>query len=157
MSREQTPNTATALGDIMREISHEYRLEAQQRPRNKATLFAALKAEGVALVVATFDGSGDSGQVEGIEAKTGDTPVQLSGALIAYAHISGHPGEVAQQPTTLEQAIENLVYDVLRQAQPGWENNDGAYGEVVFDVAAGTIRLDFNGRYTTSEFSQHDF
>ncbi len=120
-------------------------------------LFAALKAEGVTIVVADFDGSGDSGQVEGIQARTGDAPVQLSAALIAYAYVGGHPAEVTQQAMTLERAVESLVYDVLRQSQPGWENNDGAYGEVVFDVAAGTIRLDFNGRITSSEFSQHNF
>jgi hypothetical protein len=39
----------------------------------------------------------------------------------------------------------------------GWENNDGAYGDFIFDVAKRTITLDFNERYTASDYSQNVF
>ena len=53
------------------------------------------------------------------------------------------------------EATENLAYDLLRQKHRGWENNDGAFGEFTFDVAAGMISLDYNERFTSSENYTH--
>ncbi len=64
-------------------------------------------------------------------------------------------------PVTLSQplreAIETMSYALLESSHGGWENNDGAYGDFVFDVAAGTIALDYNERFSTSENYQHEF
>ena len=38
-------------------------------------MFDALAAAGITLIVVTFDGYGDSGQIENIEAKAGDAVV----------------------------------------------------------------------------------
>ena len=37
------------------------------------------------------------------------------------------------------------------------ENNDGAYGDVIFDTEEETITLDYNERYTASENYTHTF
>ena len=58
---------------------------------------------------------------------------------------------------TIQEAIETLVYDFLRQVHSGWEINDGAYGDFIFDVAERTIKLDYNERYTSSENFSHEF
>ena len=58
---------------------------------------------------------------------------------------------------TVQEAVETLVYDLLRQTHGGWEINDGAYGEFVFDVAERTIKLDHNERYASSEKFSHEF
>ena len=50
-----------------------------------------------------------------------------------------------------------VAYDFLSETHGGWENNDGAYGEFSFDVAARTITLDYNERYTATEFYSHEF
>ena len=39
----------------------------------------------------------------------------------------------------------------------GWENNEGGYGEFIFDVAANTIELDMNIRIETSEYHGHQW
>jgi hypothetical protein len=54
-------------------------------------------------------------------------------------------------------SIERLAYHLLERTHCGWENNDGAYGDFTFDVAERTITLDYNERYTASEYSQHVF
>ena len=58
---------------------------------------------------------------------------------------------------SIADAIERLAYDFLDDTHCGWENNDGAYGDFTFDVAERTITLDYNERYTASEYSQHVF
>jgi hypothetical protein len=58
---------------------------------------------------------------------------------------------------TLCAAIETLCYDYLEQTNGGWENNDGGFGEFIFDVAARTVELEFNGRYTDTFTTNHTF
>ena len=58
---------------------------------------------------------------------------------------------------TVFAAIEHMAYELLGQTHGGWENNAGAYGEFIFDVAAETITLEFNMRFEDSEFFEHTF
>ena len=58
---------------------------------------------------------------------------------------------------SVDEAVEQLAYDFLSETHGGWENNGGAYGEFTFDVAEGTITLDYNERYTATEFYSHEF
>jgi hypothetical protein len=55
---------------------------AKLLPANKTALFDALAAASITVVVVTFDGYGDSGQIENIEAKAGDEIVPLPVATI---------------------------------------------------------------------------
>ena len=122
---------------------------------NKAKLLAFLASAGITLVTVTFDGGGDSGQIEDIAAFKGDLSVELPGGTVEVMML----GYGADRPTAnhlcVTEATENLTYDLLRQKHRGWENNDGAYGEFTFDVAAGTISLDYNERFTSSENFTH--
>jgi hypothetical protein len=65
--------------------------------------------------------------------------------------------EPDRSTVSIADAIERLAYDLLNDTHCGWENNDGAYGDFTFDVAERTITLDYNERYTASEYSQHVF
>ncbi|MGA8499789.1 MAG: DUF6878 family protein [Xanthobacteraceae bacterium] len=73
--------------------------------------------------------------------------------LSPLSRFSGPP----LSPVSIADAIERLAYDLLERTHCGWENNDGAYGDFTFDVAERTITLDYNERYTASEYSQHVF
>ena len=131
--------------------------EAQLRPANKDRLFDALTAAGISHVTVTFDGEGDSGQIERIDigAREGTTPPPLD--RIEVACTTWENPKIERQTQTVEEAVETLVYDLLRQTHCGWEINDGAYGEFAFDVAERTIKLDYNERYTSSEHYSHEF
>ena len=65
--------------------------------------------------------------------------------------------ELKRSAVNISAAVESLAYDVLEQTHSGWEDNDGAYGDIVFDVAERTITLDYNERYTASENYTHTF
>jgi hypothetical protein len=52
---------------------------------------------------------------------------------------------------TLSDALYQLAYDCLEEKHAGWENNEGAFGEFTFDVAARTATLDFNWRFIDSK------
>lgn len=57
------------MSDIVAEIEAETSQRAALRPANKSAVFAALAGAGVATVTVSFDGYGDSGQIESIEAR----------------------------------------------------------------------------------------
>ena len=126
-------------------------------PANKTALFDALAAANITVVVVTFDGYGDSGQIENIEAKAGDAAVAMPVGEVQIAEAIWDQPEPNRPTVSIADAIERLAYDLLERTHCGWENNDGAYGDFTFDVAERTITLDYNERYTASEYSQHVF
>ncbi|SEO29091.1 hypothetical protein SAMN04488103_11928 [Gemmobacter aquatilis] len=132
------------------------RIEAL-RPANKDQLFDSLVAAGITHVTVSFDGEGDSGQIESIAAWNGETAVNFPQVEIAYASLTWDGPEVEMRNLSLQAVAEQLAYDFLSDTHGGWENNDGAYGEFCFDAAARSIHLEFNERFTSSELFTHDF
>ena len=124
---------------------------------NKASLFAAFAAAGITCVTVNFDGCGDSGQIEGIEVRAGDTFAKLPDTQVEIARTDFFHDEVSRSAEPLREAIESVCYLILEAKHGGWENNEGAYGEFVFDVAADTITLDFNYRIETTDNHTHEF
>ena len=55
-----------------------------------------------------------------------------------------------------EDGTSELAYDALSDLHGGWENNDGAYGEFVFDTAKRSISLAYYERYTATEDYDHE-
>ena len=154
---DTTPRTESLSSDWgAQRIAHN-RLHDELHPRNKTALFDALAAAGITLVIVCFDGYGDSGQIENIEVKSGDVTVAMPQADIEIARAVWDQAEPERSLISVADAIEQLAYDFLEQTHGGWEDNDGAYGDFTFDVAQRTITLDYNERYTASEYSQHVF
>jgi uncharacterized protein DUF6878 len=137
--------------------AHQERLIAEARPVNRAALLAALTTANITHVIVTFDGYGDSGQVESIEAKHDDFIVKLPAAEVAWSAVVWGASAHEHIRIPLREAIESIVYDCLAETHQGWELSDGAFGEVTFDVARRAITLDYNERFTDSEHSQHVF
>ncbi len=124
---------------------------------NKAVLFDALSAAGITTVIVSFDGYGDSGQMEDIDARIGNKPCELPEERIELLDPIWGSAEIERQTHTIREAIEVLAFACLREAHDGWQDNDGAFGDFTFEVAERSIRLDFNERYTETRFNSHEF
>lgn len=133
------------------------RLIAEARPANRVSLLQTLADAGITHVIVSFDGYSDSGQIENVEAKRGDSVVEFPAIEIDWLPVDWKADEHQRQPITLSDAVEAIVYDCLEVKHPGWEIDDGAFGEVTFDVAERRITLDYNERFTGSEYFQHVF
>lgn len=152
-----TPESAAPLSDWETKAAAQAKLEAELFTFNKAALFNALALASVTRVVVSFDGYGDSGQIENVEAQAGDEPITMPAAAIEIAEAVWDQAEPKRSSVSIAAAVESLSYDVLERTHCGWENNDGAYGDIIFDVAEGVITLDYNERYTSSENYTHTF
>ncbi len=156
LAAPMAPSRIDFTAVLARQAERDARIAAL-RPANKERLFDGLAAVGITHVIVSFDGYGDSGQVESIEAYAGDVEVTFPKAQIAYAALTWYDPEVEMRALWLEDVVEQLAYDLLSDTHGGWENNDGAYGEFCFDASARTIHLEFNERFTSSELYTHDF
>ena len=135
---------------------HERRAD-ELLPANTAALFDVLAAAGITIVTVDFDGYSDSGQIENIEAKAGDEVATLPSVPIELAYPVWDSSDIERRVQSVSEAIETLTYAFLNRAHQGWEESEGAYGEFTFDVAARTITLDYNERYTETNNHQHEF
>ncbi|EAU47778.1 DUF6878 family protein [Salipiger bermudensis] len=156
LAAPMAPSRIDFAAVLARQSERDARIAAL-RPANKERLFDGLTAAGITHVTVSFDGYGDSGQVESIEAYAGDAEVTFPKTQIAYAALTWDDPEVEMRALSLEDVVEQLAYDLLSDTHGGWENNDGAYGEFCFDASARTIHLEFNERFTSSELYTHDF
>jgi hypothetical protein len=151
-----TPSSDIVCDFAANERQHAALIEAI-RPANKAALFDALASAGITTVIIEFDGGGDSGQVESIEARIGEKLVDLPDAKIELAQSLWGSPNIERSAFSIRDAVEQIAYDFLEETHRGWENNDGAYGEFTIDVAERTITLDFNERISEAIYSQHVF
>ncbi|RIA46731.1 hypothetical protein DFR49_1285 [Hephaestia caeni] len=143
------------LAETMRKYRTWEAAAAELVPENRQRLFAFLGLAPVTRVIVTFDGEGDSGQIEDIQPYNGEAQVDLPKGKIAFFDLPYGKTRPKQRKFSACQALEYLAYDLLRQKHSGWENSDGAYGEFTFDVTAGTITLDYNERFMSSEHYQY--
>ena len=99
-----------------------------------------LKEAGVVTVEIYYDGCGDSGQIESIH------------CLDAACKAIDPTGRVA----ITDDALRDLFYDLLEARHAGWENNDGAFGQFVWDLVADTLKHSHSERYTECDTTGHE-
>jgi hypothetical protein len=137
----------------------EIQSDAVEDPRahNKNLIFAALAEAGIHRVTVDYDGSGDSGQIESVEAwNAANERVPLpSTPKVRLA--SGNPDCPDRDEISIEAAVEELAWAYLYDHHDGWENSDGAFGAFVFNVPDRAIMLEHNERYTEVDTSTHEF
>lgn len=127
------------------------------RPKNKAAIFAVLSEARITSVTVQFDGYGDSGGIENVHAEADGSEIALPEGSVTLFTLGWRETEPTEKIMPLGDAIGHMVYELLGQTHGGWENNAGAYGEFIFDVAAETITLEFNMRFEDTELFEHTF
>ena len=148
---------AIDIAALMRRLDEEQARARKLVEPNKRALFAVLAPAGITRVTVTFDGGGDSGQIEAVEAFCGADSASLPEGEVTLERHSYRSDEAEQIVLSVPEAIEDLCYALLGQEHGGWENNEGGYGEFVFDVAGDSIALDMNIRIETSELHGHQW
>lgn len=119
-----------------------------------------LSAYNVTQITANYDGSGDSGDFDGITVRQLPTPAQIDRA----AANTSNPGGLTLEATTTSwstfkrqlssdpnglitakhlENFEEALFDLLPS---GWEIDSGSYGEIHVTIADETIQVEHNER-----------
>jgi len=99
-----------------------------------------LQAAGIDSVQILYDGCGDSGCIESI----------------TYTDGQGSTVDVAGKLAMSEEQLMDLFYDLTQARHPGWENNDGAYGEFDWNLKDDALKHTHNDRFTDYDTTEHE-
>jgi hypothetical protein len=115
-----------------------------------------LLAHGIATVVISYDGAGDDGQiseVSGFSADNTDIPIP---AVSCQRHQTDFHGNVTIDESNLDDALQAFAEEALATFHRGWEDGDGACGEIKIDTATQSATLEHNIRVMDFEHSARD-
>ena len=111
--------------------------QAEREAANRAArgeLLPLLRSLGIAQVTAEYEGYGDSGNIE-------DVTVQPAGIAL---------------PDDLCTKLGDFAWSVAYHQHPGFENNEGGYGTLTWDVTADSIALDHADRHVECSHSRDE-
>lgn len=112
---------------------------------------APLAALGVRRIVWSYDGYGDSGELQDcvVEGASDTAPKSMEDLENLLKTV-----DPDTQKKLSQSALEELVYEVLPD---GFEINDGSYGEVTLDTDTTAIHVNHNERFTDSRNSEFNY
>ena len=127
-----------------------------------AAVCAAAVLKGISTIVVTYDGCGDEGQVhsivlQGPADEDGTAPELAMPEMPCTSWSVPFRGDAFEVDTTFAQAIDDLGLEMLAQKHDGWENGDGAFGELTIDIAARKAVLEHSVRITETECFTHEW
>ncbi len=128
--------------------------------RNKPILLEALRRIGAVRASIAYHGGGDEGFEEQATAErcTG-TAIDLQGEVRLFEQQNIFDNgqwqsrvELLERP--LGAALSDYASQVLNQHYGSWEDGDGGYGEVIFDVVSDAVRIEHHAYFTDSDYSE---
>lgn len=155
------------MDDIYQQIALERLTKEQAVKHNSKVLFDFLQESRINTINVTFDGCGDSGQINGVEyldhrGKDMSVPTDkiVGSKLEAGHHWNEKTKKIEELPAregSVEEIVEQICYDKLGSKHMGWEINEGSYGTFNFDILNRKISLEFNERVESVRTSEESF
>ena len=124
----------TQATDFYTQMLESQRRAAEQRVETRAALVTELRALDVTRIAVQYEGYGDSGNVEDVVV-TPDT-ITLT--------------------EELRRRVEDFGWDFAYALIPGFENNEGGYGELTWSLEADKIDVSHSNRYIETNTTEHE-
>ena len=158
------------MDDIMAQIKADQLKKADRVKYHANLLFDTLAQTKVSSIEVSFEGCGDSGQIEAVdytdangkgidEAYLNKTIVKGS-EKTSYHKWDEKTKKLVKTEATegnVREIIEEICYDKLGASHGGWELNEGSYGTFYFDVSTRKVRLEYNERIEEVRTSEESF
>jgi hypothetical protein len=120
--------------DFYAQTLESQRRAAEQRVETRAALLSELRTLGVTNIEVQYEGYGDSGNVEDVVV-TPDT-ITLT--------------------EELRRRAEDFGWDFAYALSPGFENNEGGYGELTWALETDMIDVSHSNRYIETNTTEHE-
>jgi len=158
------------MTDIMAQIKAEQIKKGDRVKYHSNLLFDTLAQTKVSSIEVSFEGCGDSGQIEsvdytdangkGIDEAYLDKVIVKGSAKTSYHKWDEKTKKLVKTEATegnVREIIEEICYDKLGASHGGWEINEGSYGTFYFDVAGRKVTLEYNERIEEVRTSEESF
>jgi hypothetical protein len=155
------------MDDIMAQIKADQIKKGDQVKHNAKLLFDTLQESRVASIVVTFDGCGDSGQIDEVTYEDHRGKELSEPKLVVKGSFTGKSHEWDDEKKTFVEVgggegkvrdiVEQVCYDKLEASHGGWEINGGSYGTFHFDILNRKVNLEFNERIEEVNSSEESF
>lgn len=158
------------MDDIMAQIKADQLKKADRVKYHTNLLFDTLAQTKVSFIEVSFEGCGDSGQIEAVDYTDANgkdiDELYLDKVIVkGSAKTSYHKWDEKKKEMVLTEAkegnvreiIEEVCYDKLGASHGGWEINEGSYGTFYFDVSTRKVRLEYNERIEEVRTSEESF
>ena len=155
------------MDDIWEKIRQDQIKKAEAVKANSKLLFDTLQETRVATIEVTFNGCGDSGQIENVIYEDHRGKEVSEPKLVVKGSFTGKHHEWDDHKKTFVEVgggegkvrdiVEQVCYDKLEASHGGWEINEGSYGTFVFDVLNRKVNLEFNERIEEVRSSEESF
>jgi hypothetical protein len=157
MTEQPQPPTID-MAQIMRELAQRAETKRGTVAINKPRILEALAAAGVTRVEMRYDGEGDSGGVEQIQCYGADgASLDIPETMVAMHEQGWRDQPDHDRSMRLADALECFLLDVIECAHDGWENNEGAFGNIAIDVAGGLVELSHSDRILSTVDSFEEY
>jgi len=158
------------MTDIMAQIKADQIKKGDRVKYHANLLFDTLAQTKVSSIEVSFEGCGDSGQIEAVD-YTDTNGKGIDEAYLDKVIVKGsektsyHQWDEKKKQMVLTEAtegnvreiIEEICYDKLGASHGGWELNEGSYGTFYFDVSTRKVRLEYNERIEEVRTSEESF
>ena len=124
----------TQATDFYAQMLDSQRRAAEQRVETRASLLCQLRALGVRSIEVQYEGYGDSGNVEDV--------------VVAP--------DTVTLTDELRRRVEDFGWDFAYALSPGFENNEGGYGELTWVLATDNIDVSHSNRYIATNTTEHE-
>lgn len=118
-------------------------MKKQQKQELRDRLLNYLEALGIKVLKVHYSGSGDSGQTDDITTE----PAKRCEILDERFEDTNKP---------LKEVIDEFAWEAIESNEGGFYNNDGGYGEIIFDVKERTITMAHNNYITETQYEEYD-
>lgn len=147
------PGTFSMTGFTTWLAERETERDAENRVL-RAELVAMLRDAGVETVTAHYDAYGDSGNIEEVVL----LPELPKVELVAVEAEADRPQEDADHRLTTADAskLDDFLWSTVYGLHPGFENNEGGYGDISWDVTADSISIEHSERFVDVNCYSHE-
>ena len=102
-----------------------------------------LDALGIKRLVVQYSGSGDSGQTDDINTEPAKRDLLLDELF-------------EDTEKSLKEILDEFTWQAIEEHEGGFYNNEGGYGEVVFDTKNRTVTMEHNNYVQETVYSEYD-
>jgi len=124
----------TQVNDFYAQMLDSQRRAAEQRVETREALLVELRTLNVTSIEVQYEGYGDSGNVEDVVV----TPDAIT------------------LTEEMRRRVEDFGWDFAYALSPGFENNEGGYGELTWALEADKIDVSHSNRYIETNTTEHE-